>query len=644
MIARLDNIGRYFPEVDLFRGVNLQINEGERIGLVGPNGSGKSQLLGILCGEVHADEGKVEWRSRLRIGKLAQEVRVDPERSVLEETLAVFEPLRALEGEIARLEESISACPDESAMKPLLARYSSAKDQYEREDGYGYRQRTAGVLLGLGFSEADQKIPCSRLSGGQLNRLGLARLLLQQADLLLLDEPTNHLDLGAVRWLEEFLQNWERSFVVVSHDRYFLNRVVRQTWEISNRRVLSWPGNYSQYLEAKRKRLDQQRREFERQQEFIGKTEDFIRRNIYGQKTKQAQSRRKMLEKLELIERPTDDQRQIRLDLSEVPRSPHTVLTLEQLVVGYGAPLVRFPFEMTIVGGERIGILGENGTGKTTLVRTLLGQLPPVMGNFGWGRGISVGYFDQKMDLLTGSPLQEIRLLDPLAAEGDLRSFLARFGFRDDDVFKPLSALSGGEKNRLLLARLIYGRHNVLVLDEPTNHLDVAAREELESALETYSGTVLVITHDRFFLDRIVQRIIWIKDGRADHFLGNYTEWETHLRNRPAESGVSSGVGSEPSARPSPGSAGRESGGDGGKPGSLSKNERFRYEAQLAEIEADIHRIESRQQAVVKLLENPAPGQNPGDFTRLGQEHQELENQLADLLARWETLGEKLAR
>jgi ATP-binding cassette subfamily F protein 3 len=641
MLIRLENIAKFYPEVDLFDSVNLQVNEGDHIGLVGPNGSGKSQLMSIIAGQVFPETGRVESRSRLRIGKLDQDVRVDPERTVYAEALTVFDPLLRLEGELAELEEAISHSPDPGEQRTLLERYSTAKERYEREDGYAFRQRTAAVLLGLGFAEPDQQLPCRVLSGGQINRLGLARLLLQKPDLLLLDEPTNHLDLKAVRWLEEFLQAWDRAFIVVSHDRYFLDRVVRQIWEINNRRVTSWTGNYTRYQADRHKRVDQQRREFEQQRQLIEKTEDYIRRNIYGQKTRQAQSRRKMLEKLTRLEKPTEDMRRLSLDLSAVPRSSDTVLVLDHLAVGYGSPLVRFPFALTVVRGDRIGLLGENGTGKTTFFKTILNQLPPVDGSYNWGRNVSVGYFDQKMDSLTSSPLGEMRRLDPLATDGDLRGFLARFGFGEDDVAKPLAALSGGEKNRLLLARLIYGRHNVLVLDEPTNHLDIGSREELEEALEEFPGTLLVITHDRYFLDRIVRKIVWIDGDTADSYLGNYSEWEAWLQRR-AQAAADAAAGAE-RQRDGNSRADQRAAEKEGRPAGLSKNERFRLEKQLAELETAIAATEARQSEIEGVLQEPPPGVSPGELTRLGVEYEAVQQDLERLLAEWEEIGSRLA-
>lgn len=634
MLVKLENIGRYFPEVDLFAGVNLQLNDGDRVGLVGPNGSGKSQLLAIIAGDVTPDEGRVERRSRLRIGRLAQEVTVDAARSVRDAALEVFRPLLELEAEIRRLEEALThAVPDD--LPELMARYGSAKDSYERGDGYAFRARAVAVLHGLGFGDADLDMPCARLSGGQLNRLGLAQLLLQKPDLMLLDEPTNHLDLPAIRWLEEYLQGWDRGFIVVSHDRYFLDRVVNQVWEIANRRITSWPGNYTRYQRDRHKQLEQQRREYQRQQEFIDKTEDFIRRNIYGQKTRQAQSRRKMLAKLEVIERPSVDTRRIHLDLSGVSRSSETVLVLDHLAVGYGAPLVRLPFEMTVLAGERIGIIGENGTGKTTFFRTILGRLAPAGGSFAWGRNISVGYFDQKMESLGGSPIQEIQLLDPLAAEGDLRTFLARFGFHDDDVFKPLEVLSGGEKNRLLLARLIYGRHNVLVLDEPTNHLDIPAREQLEEALEDYPGTLVVITHDRYFLDRIIQKIIRIGAGTAELFHGNYSELEAWGARRAAAPAA------DPAGRPAPDAKAREPE-ERPRPAGLSKNERVRLERLLADLEARIGSAESRRTEIERVLTEPPSGMSGAELARLGHEFETVGQDIEALIREWEAVGKKL--
>ncbi|MBN2431528.1 MAG: ABC-F family ATP-binding cassette domain-containing protein [Acidobacteria bacterium] len=637
MLVRLDNIGKSYPAADLFHQVQLQINDGDRIGLVGPNGAGKSQLLAILAGQVTPDEGRVEQRSGVTIGKMDQETRVDPSRTLLAETLEVFAPLRALEQEIGRLEETISHTDNPAAADPLLARYSRLKEEFERQDGYSYRQRAAAVLQGLGFRPDDLELPCRILSGGQISRLGLARLLLQKPALMLLDEPTNHLDLAAIEWLEEYLAGWERAFVVVSHDRYFLNRVVQRIWDIGNRRVTAWSGNYARYQTDKHKLIEQQQREYENQQQFIRQTEDYIRRNIYGQKTKQAQSRRRMLEKLERVERPDHDIRDISLDVSGIPRSSDTVLSVNTLVLGYGRPLARLPFEASFVRGDRVGILGANGTGKTTLFRTILGQIPPLDGGYQWGRNVSVGYFDQKMESLQASPLDEIRALDPLAAEGDLRSFLARFGFHGDDVFKPLATLSGGEKNRLLLARLIYLRHNVLVLDEPTNHLDIASREELESALETFPGTIFVVSHDRYFLDRLVNKILWFGAGDVDYYHGGYSDWTHRQAARAAAPGAAVAGPDAPRRKEKEAAPPRR------EREGLSKNERFRLEQQLTELEEAIAVAEARVSEIERLLQAPPPSLTPGELAGLAREHESLQHELEDRVARWEDLGLKLA-
>jgi len=640
MLIRLENIAKSFPELDLFFKVNLQVNDGDRIGLVGPNGSGKSQLLGIIADQVYPDEGSVRSRSGLTVGLMEQETVADANRTLYEETVSVFSNLIKIEKEIAQLEDDISSTTDADRINVLLEGYSSLKDRFECENGYTYRQQTSSVLQGLGFSAEEMEMPCGQLSGGQISRLGLARLLLKRPDLLLMDEPTNHLDLHAIQWLESYLETWDRAFIVVSHDRYFLNRVIRQVWDISNRRVNSWTGNYSRFQIEKRNRVDQQRREYENQRQFINQTEDYIRRNIYGQKTKQAQSRRKILEKLNRLEKPVEDTRNIRLNLSDVPRSSDTVLTVNHLAIGYNRPLACLPLEIPFVRGDRVGVLGGNGTGKTTFFRTILGQIPPLSGSFLWGRNVSVGYFDQKMETLTCSPIEEMRSLDPLAAEGDLRSFLALFGFQGDDVFKPLTSLSGGEKNRLLLAYLIYRRYNTLVLDEPTNHLDIASREELESALETYPGTVFVVSHDRYFLDRLVNKILYFHQGDVHYFYGNYSDWERHLYQ---DDFTHSRKVTLSARGPKKKSEKTQQPGEMKKIVGLSKNERRRLEIRLSELESEIGGIEARQREIEAVLQNPPTGIQSLDLADLAAEHETVQRKLDELVTRWESVSEKLS-
>src|ERR671938_817280 len=411
----------------------------------------------------------------------------------------------------------------------VLARYSDLQHEFERQGGFEYAARAEAILQGLGFERDTWATPTEILSGGQKNRLGLARLLLAEPDVLLLDEPTNHLDVAAVEWLEEFLASYKSAYVIISHDRYFLDRACTRIVEVENGKAVSYTGNYSDFLVEREERRDAQMRAYENQRQLIAKTEEFIRRNIAGQKTKQAKSRRKMLEKLERVDAVRPDQSSGNFQLQKVERAGTYVLTVKDASIGYPGRVLAEGISFILRRGECLGIIGPNGSGKTTFLKTALGKLPQLAGEVRWGANVSVGYYAQQLDDLDARNeiIMELRRVAPsTATAGELRSFLARFLFTGDDVYKHVRDLSGGEKGRLPPAQLIHSRVNVLVLDEPTNHLDIPSREALEEALDAYQGTIITISHDRYFLDRVATQILALDGlGGAEHYDGDYTEY-----------------------------------------------------------------------------------------------------------------------
>src|SRR5918911_5734117 len=527
MLFRLSDVHKSYGTQDVLRGASVQINPGEHVGLVGRNGAGKTTVFRLVSGEETPDRGDVVRARGVRLGLLAQHVHFEPGSTVHESALAAFGHLQQIEHEMHELEHRMAESPDD--LEAVLERYSDLQQQFEREGGFEYAARAEAILQGLGFDRDTWSLETEKLSGGQKNRLGLARLLLAEPEVLLLDEPTNHLDVGAVEWLEEFLSAYDSAFVIISHDRYFLDRTCRRIVELENGRAASYTGNYSTYLIEREERREAQQRAYENQQHLIAKTEEFIRRNIAGQKTKQAKSRRKMLEKLERVESVRPDQSSGDFRLQAIERTGTQVLTVVDASVGYPGKTLASGITFTLRRGECLGIIGPNGSGKTTFIKTVLGKLPSLAGEIRWGTKVQVGYYAQQLDDLDdrNEIIMELRRVAPqTATAGELRSFLAKFLFTGDDVYKHVRDLSGGEKGRLALAKLIYSRVNVLLLDEPTNHLDIPSREALEEALDAYQGTIITISHDRYFLDRVATQILAFDGaGGAEHYDGDYTEY-----------------------------------------------------------------------------------------------------------------------
>ncbi|HEX8983731.1 MAG TPA: ABC-F family ATP-binding cassette domain-containing protein [Ktedonobacterales bacterium] len=525
----------------IFSGVSFRVDSRDRIGLVGPNGAGKSTLLTLLAGRLMPDDGSISLAQGVSVGYLPQVADFHPERSLTEEMRAVFAHVHAWEAELTELAAKMSdpdVLADAEAYEALMERYSDLQTRFEHAGGYTIEPRVRQVLDGLGFTREQQEAPARQLSGGQQTRAALGRLLLLEPDLLLLDEPTNHLDLAALEWLEEYLSAWHGAVIVVSHDRYFLDRVTTRTIEIAHQRAELYPGAYSKYVQLRADRLERWRKDYEAQQEHIAHTEDFIRRYKAGQRAKEARGRQKMLDKLERIERPPVDGK-IKFHLGSAIEPGHTILTTEHLVVGYpaggdGAALRVQVDDLRVDRGNRIGMIGPNGSGKTTLLRVLVGQTQPLEGRFTLGRNVQVGYYAQTHENLNLSAtlIDEIRQVSHLSEEG-ARSYLGRFLFSGDDVFKLVGSLSGGERSRVALAKLTLQGANTLVLDEPTNHLDLPAREALESILSEYDGTLIFVSHDRYFVDALATTIWALENGEVTAHEGNYSRY--HARRAQVE-------------------------------------------------------------------------------------------------------------
>ncbi len=517
-------------DLKILSGASLAVEAGEKIGLVGRNGAGKTTLLNVLSGNSEPDGGNVELVGGAKVGMTEQSLYLGSERSVEEEMLSAFETLIRREGELKALEAELS----ENPLPNLLERYGRLQAEFDRDGGYEYRARAASALSSLGFDPEDWKRPVSSFSGGEQSRIALARLLLSEPELVLLDEPTNHLDLRGIEWLENFVKNAKSAVLVVSHDRYFLDAIAGSMLELDDGKLTRYPGNYTKYVAEKKARDEQLARRAKANTERREQLERFIEKNrAKATKARQAKSKQKLLDRMEKVEGPTNGKKNMKLDLSgETSRAGRVVLEMEGVSYGYEGdePLLN-GLELVIERGEKVALLGPNGAGKSTIMRLAAGELVEQGGNVRLGNNVAPAYQDQQLARL--DPDKTV-LEEAMSATGfdapDARELLGAFLFSGDDVFKKVSALSGGEQNRLSLAEIVVSGANLLLMDEPTNNLDIPAREALEDALLEYRGTLFFISHDRYFLRKLATRIVELEKGKLVNYLGGYDYYRAHRR------------------------------------------------------------------------------------------------------------------
>ena len=670
MILSCSNICKSFGENDILKQVSFHIEDHEKAAIVGINGAGKSTLLKVLIGKLNADDGVVTWAKGASIGYLAQHQDLEGAETIYDALLEVKKPVIQMEARIRSLElEMKSASGDELETK--LSEYSRLNHEFEMADGYSYQSEITGVLKGLGFTEDEFSKPITALSGGQKTRVSLGKLLLTKPDILLLDEPTNHLDMESIAWLETYLRNYSGAVIIVAHDRYFLDRVVTKIIELDMGHCTVFSGNYSAYSDKKamlrdaaiRANLNQQQ-EIRHQEAVIAKLKSFNREKSI----KRAESREKMLDKIERLEKPTqaNDSMDIRLEPDVV--SGNDVLTVTDLSKSFDTQTLFTNVDFEIKRGERVAIIGNNGTGKTTLLKIINGIIPADSGQIRLGSKVHIGYYDQEHQVLhmDKTLFQEIQDTYPNMNNTQIRNTLAAFLFTGDDVFKLIRDLSGGERGRVSLAKLMLSDANFLLLDEPTNHLDITSKEILESALNRYTGTVLYVSHDRYFINRTATRILDLTDGSFINYIGNYDYYlekkedveaafaarqmaeagnnrtaganGTQAQSVSAVSGVSSASSQAPMTASAAGSLA-----DGKMDWKAQKEEQARLrkrQNELKKVEDKIHELETRDGEIDELLSQEDVYTDVSRLMELNKEKESIQKELEVLYEKWEELAE----
>ena len=548
-------IERSFAGDVLFDNINLQVDERDRIALVGRNGAGKSTLLKILVGEEAPTSGEVNRKRDLTLSYLAQDSRFESERTIFEEMLSVFDDLRTTERKLRAMEEQMADLIG-PAFDKLLADYDRLSEDFRASGGFSYESDIKTILNGFKFDQSMWDMKIEELSGGQNTRLALAKMLLEKPELLVLDEPTNHLDIDSIAWLENYLTNYQGALIIVSHDRYFLDKVATVTLDLTPHSLDRYVGNYSKFMDLKAEKLATEEKNYEKQQKEIAKLEDFVQRNIVrASTTKRAQARRKQLEKMQRLDKPQAGSKSANMTFQSEKPSGNVVLTITDAAIGYEDQILSQPISLDVKKFDAIAIVGPNGIGKTTLLKSVIGQIPFIKGQSTYGANVAVGYYDQTQSKLTrtNTVLDELWNDFPNRPELDIRNRLGAFLFSGDDVKKSVAMLSGGEKARLLLAKLSMENNNFLILDEPTNHLDIDSKEVLENALIDFDGTLLFVSHDRYFINRLATKVLEISETGSTLYLGDYdyylekkAELEELERQKQAKVDLTSSKAAEP--------------------------------------------------------------------------------------------------
>ncbi len=636
MILACQNIEKSFDGELLLHDVNFHIEEREKAALIGINGAGKSTLLKIIVGEISPDEGQVILAKGKTIGYLAQHQEISSQLSIYDSLLEMKQHVLDMERGMRELEEEMKHAEGENLSR-IMESYSRLTQKFEQENGYAYKSEITGVLKGLGFEEKDFDKMVSTLSGGQKTRVALGRLLLSSPDIILLDEPTNHLDMESISWLETYLLNYPGAVFIVSHDRYFLDKVVTKIIELDNTKATVFSGNYSAYSEKKaqlRKAAYQaylnQQQEIKHQEEVIAKLRQFNREKSI----RRAESREKMLEKIEVLEKPTETDAAMRISLKPRITSGNDVLTVEHLSKSFPSLPLFKDLNFTVKRGEKVAIIGNNGTGKTTILKILNHLLSPDEGSFRLGSKVHIGYYDQEHHVLhmEKTVFEEISDDYPKLTNTEIRNLLAAFLFTGDDVFKPISALSGGERGRVSLAKLMLSEANFLILDEPTNHLDIISKEILEDALNNYEGTVLYVSHDRYFINRTATRILELTNQKLVNYIGNY---DYYLEKKEELTSIYAPEIQEEKAPEKTSSTKLD--------WQQKKEEQARIrkrENELKKTEKAIEDLESRDKEIDEELAKQEIATDPSKCIPLSSEKAEIAQKLEVLYEKWEELAQ----
>ncbi|KKB40086.1 ABC-F family ATP-binding cassette domain-containing protein [Bacillus thermotolerans] len=641
ILLQVQQLTKHFGAELILSNIKLEIQTRDRIALVGRNGAGKSTLLKMIAGILPYDSGNISKPKDVSIGYLAQNTGLESDLSIMEELLSVFSHLREMEQKLRQLETKMAepaVYEDAGQYEKVMKEYDEMQNSFKEMGGYQYEADIRSILHGLNFQDFEDDTKISSLSGGQKTRLALGKLLLAKPDILILDEPTNHLDIDTLSWLEHYLQGYDGAILIVSHDRYFLDKVVNQVYEVSRQHIKKFHGNYSRYLEQKAEQYEREMKQFEKQQEQVAKLEDFIQRNIArASTTKRAQSRRKQLQRMELMDRPDGEEKSASFMFDIERQSGNEVLKVNNLSIGYEDSIIARDLNLYITREESVALVGPNGAGKSTFLKTIVGTLKKKAGEFTIGSNVTIGYYDQEQANLTSNKTVLNELWDdyPSESERDIRTTLGNFLFSGDDVLKPVQALSGGEKARLALAKLMMQKANFLVLDEPTNHLDLDSKEVLENALIDYPGTLLFVSHDRYFINRLASKVIEMSQEGMTEYLGDYNYYVEKKQEQAEWAALEEAKEVKATANEAPASDASNYHLD-----KEQKKKERQKRRRIEEIEARIEELEASIASAEELLCQPEVFQDH----EKSMEQQEIidtcQSELEQLMEEWEELHE----